>query len=111
MNAVIIGIMIFIGTLFSTTNSDAAVTLTTDEVVMYTDVGEVVLTSTPCPKVNTKFTYRAFATDFSVTSGNETHEGCWVGDGNAVHIWFYNEPEQPFEASYAKYHFQPRSKL
>lgn len=77
--------------------------------VMATHSGAVTLYDKPCtdkPHNKYNFDYYAEATDGAVV-----HKGCWDEDGESVHIWFYNEPDQPFIASFGKYYFKPKSNL
>lgn len=79
-----------------------------EEMEMLTDAGAITLYSTPCPHTTTKqgFDYAAQATDGAVI-----HLGCWGNDGGSVHIWFYNEPKQPFIASIGKYYFKQKRSI
>lgn len=59
-----------------------------NEMVMPTEVGEIVLTLEPCPVKNTYgFDYYGYATD----PGHPDHFGCWNADNSIVQIWFINE--------------------
>lgn len=79
---------------------------TVQELSMKTDVGEVVLQSTPC-KVKNKhgFAYSAYATE-----GNIIHNGCWNKDGDIVNILFYDETPV-LVASFKDYYFLPKPSL
>lgn len=78
------------------------------EMVMPTDVGEVVLTVEECDLQNfipySGFDYKAYATE----KGHDDHLGCWQADGNVVNIFF---PEIWATASYDKKLFRPRPTL
>jgi hypothetical protein len=76
------------------------------ELVMKTDVGEVVLTVEECHVVNEHgFAYHAYATE-----GDIKHNGCWNKDHDIVNIWFYEEPKD-LVATYRDYHFKPRPNM
>lgn len=72
---------------------------------MKTETGMVTLYTNPCAHEPPKqgFDYEAQATDGAVV-----HKGCWGKDGGSVHIWFYDEPQQPFIASFGRYYFKPK---
>lgn len=92
--------------LFSVLFSLSAKAEVTAEMEMPTDAGAVTLTTLPCPIMPNKynFEYAARATDGAVT-----HLGCWGRDSASVHVWFYNEPVQPFIASFGAYYFKPKN--
>jgi len=81
-----------------------------DELVMPTEVGEIVLTIEECTlhdfmneKYHANFKYRAYATDPQVQN---PHEGCWAVADNTVYIQF---PELgDVLATYKKDLFKPR---
>lgn len=77
------------------------------EMEMLTDVGAVTLYATLCTHEPPKqgFDYQAQATEGAIV-----HKGCWGKDGGSVHIWFYDEPQQLFIASYGRYYFKPKPK-
>jgi hypothetical protein len=73
------------------------------EMVMPTEVGEIVLTLEECPiKNNYGFDYYGYATD----PGNPHHFGCWNADDAVVQIWFINEN---VVGIYNKTLFKPRT--
>jgi len=72
------------------------------EMVMPTEVGEIVLTLEDCPiKNDYGFEYYGYATD----PGNPNHFGCWNADDAIVQIWFINEG---VVGVYKKELFKPR---
>jgi len=72
------------------------------EMVMPTEVGEIVLTLEECPLKNEfGFDYYGYATD----PGQPHHFGCWNADDRIVQIWFLNEG---IIAVYNKDMFKPR---
>ena len=73
------------------------------ELAIKTDVGEVVLTISPCKVDNNHgFIYEAYATD-----GDKTHNGCWFKDHDIVNILFYDEPIK-LVATFRDYLFKAR---
>ena len=80
----------------------------TDAMEMITQSGAVTLFNKDCPKQYNKYNFEWYA---EATDGAVIHKGCWGEDGGSVHIWFYNEPQQPFIASFAKHYFKPKSNL
>jgi hypothetical protein len=73
-----------------------------NEMVMPTEVGEIVLTLEPCPVKNPYgFDYYGYATD----PGHPNHFGCWNADNSIVLIWFINEN---VVGIYKKEMFKPR---
>lgn len=76
---------------------------TIKEMVMPTEVGEIVLTLEECPVKNPYgFDYYGYATD----PGNPNHFGCWNADEEIVQIWFINEN---VVGVYKKHLFKPRT--
>lgn len=77
------------------------------EMTMPTDVGEIVLTVEECALSKyipySGFDYKAYATE----EGHDDHLGCWMEDGQLVHIFF---PEIWATATYDKRYFRPRVK-
>lgn len=75
---------------------------TVKEMVMPTEVGEIVPTLEECPiKNDYGFAYYGYATD----PGNPHHFGCWNADDVIVQIWFINEG---VVGVYKKELFKPR---
>ena len=75
------------------------------EMVMPTEVGEIVLTVEECPVKNQHgFDYYGYATD----PGNPAHPGCWNADDSVVQIWFVNEN---VVGVYKKELFKPRTQV
>lgn len=73
------------------------------EMVIKTDVGEVVLKTNACKVDNNRgFIYKAYATDGAVV-----HNGCWFKDHDIVNILFYDEPVK-LVASFKDYLFKAR---
>lgn len=87
------------------------VTAAEEEMVMETDVGEVVLTILPCevPIAHERyfsFNYFAYATE---AGRDEPHLGCWTGADNTIYIHF---PELgDVMATYKLGLFHPRPNL
>lgn len=78
---------------------------TVKEMVMPTEVGEIVLTLEECPIKNEHgFDYYGYATD----PGNPHHLGCWNADNAIVQIWFINEG---VVGVYKKELFKPRTQV
>lgn len=76
------------------------------ELALKTEAGEVVLTVTECPIINSQgFNYRAYATDGAII-----HEGCWSIDHDIINIIFYQE-EQALMATFRKHLFTPKPTL
>ena len=75
------------------------------EMVMATEVGEIVLTVEECDLQNqipySGFDYKAYATE----EGQPDHLGCWRADDFNVSIFF---PEIWATATYHKSYFRPR---
>jgi hypothetical protein len=72
------------------------------EMVLKTEVGQIVLTLEPCQmSPHFGYEYKAYATE----NGAPDHPGCWKEEGGAVGIWF---PEIKSVATYKKSLFEPR---
>ena len=75
------------------------------EMVMPTEVGEIVLTLEECPVKNQYgFDYYGYATD----PGKQDHHGCWNADEQIVQIWFLDEN---VVGVYNKTLFKPRFQI
>jgi hypothetical protein len=73
-----------------------------NEMVMPTEVGEIVLTLEECPVKNDYgFNYYGYATEKDA----DNHFGCWNADDAIVQIWFINEN---VVGIYKKELFKPR---
>lgn len=99
----------FIALLVTTISSEIKAAEKVDELIMETDVGEVVLTDKPCnldvhPRYFS-FNLAAYATEFE----HDTHFGCWAMVDNTVYIHF---PELgDVMATYKAQLFHPRPTL
>jgi len=100
----------FIALLVTTISSEIKAEELIEELIMETDVGEVVLTSLPCEisLAHTRynnFNYYAYATE----EGHDHHLGCWRAEENTVYIHY---PELgDVMATYKKGLFHPRNTL
>ena len=81
------------------------------ELSLKTESGEVVLTIESCPITASPYEYKAYATERVTGEGVKVHKGCWTKSGPQVSILFYEEPQQPFIATYADYYFKPRPNM
>ena len=79
-----------------------------DVMEMPTKTGMMSLYKWPCPHLPNKYNYEYAA---EATDGADKHLGCWGVDGSTVHIWFYNEPMQPFIASFGMHYFKPKADM
>ena len=99
----------FIALLVTTISSEIKAEEHHEELIMETDVGEVVLTSVPCnlsvhPRYFS-FNLAAYATEL----GKDSHPGCWARVDNTVYIHF---PELgDLMATYKAQLFHPRPTL
>jgi hypothetical protein len=78
------------------------------EMELKTDVGAITLTIEPCPITASPYEHKAYATENIAGTGVKLHKGCWAKTGPQVNILFYEEPQQPFIATYADYYFKPK---
>ena len=78
------------------------------EMELKTDVGAITLTIEPCPITASPYEHKAYATENVAGTGVKVHKGCWAKTGPQVNILFYEEPQQPFIATYADYYFKPK---
>lgn len=82
-----------------------------NEMELKTEVGSVVLTIEACPIKANPYDLRAYATEKLADSSIKIHKGCWGKTGPQVNILFYEEPNQPFIATYSEIYFKPKPNI